>query len=182
MRNQPWEDKATDSAKELLGPFLGTDIAAGSIFEVVANKKDSGQPVYNENATPAEQTAQIANHLRKTLQPGIASNMERTWKAIKEERSSSGRKYDLSDEGMAWLGWRARTLEPDTALYYRAFDFSDKKRAATSTLSSTLRNINEIDNREIESAYESARRQLENAYREMSLIIGAAEKSGMSKQ
>jgi hypothetical protein len=180
FRDQPWEDKLGDVFAETLKPFLGTDIAAGAIGEILANKKETGQPVYNEFATPMEKTVQIANHLRKAIQPGIASNLERTWKAMEGERSPTGRAYDLGDEAFGWAGWRARTLEPKTALYYRSFEFADAKVAATKTLTAVLKDPNDVDDDAIRSAYQSASRQQANAYREMSLIVQAARQNGLS--
>ena len=46
---EPWQDKFLEVARETLTPFFGTDILAGTIFEVVANKTDTGRPVYKEN-------------------------------------------------------------------------------------------------------------------------------------
>ena len=180
LRDQPWEDSAADVFVETLKPFLGTDIAAGAIFEAMANKKDTGTPVYNEFGTPLEITGQIGNHLRKALQPGIVSNLERTWKAMEGERSSSGRTYDLGDEAFGWAGWRFRTLEPKTALYYRSFEFADAKAEATKTLTQVLRDPNDVDDDDIRSAYRSAQRQQAEAYREMTLIINAAKKNGLA--
>ena len=180
LRDQTWEDSAADVFVETLKPFLGTDIAAGAIGEALFNKKDTGQPVYNEFGTPIEITGQIANHLRKALQPGIVSNIERTSKALQGERSSSGRTHDLGDEAFGWVGWRFRTLEPKTALYYRSFEFGDAKAEATKTLTQVLRDPNDIDDDDIRSAYQSAQRQQDEAYREMALIIQASKKNGLT--
>lgn len=182
LRDQPWEKSAADVFVEMLSPFLGTDIAAGAIFEVLANKNENGKAVWNEKATPIEITLQIADHLRKPLQPGFISNMERTWNALKGERNSSGKVYDLGDEGFAWVGWRFRTLDPKTSLYYRTFEFMDSKKAALQTLTGVIRNINEVGDDDIRSAYRAAQRQYDEAYREMALIVKAAKANGMNKR
>lgn len=180
MRGQPWEDTATDIMVDTLKPFLGVDIAAGAIGEVIANKKFGGGRVYGEHDDMPKQLSDIAHHLRKDLQPGIVSNVERTLKALKDERSPSGKKYDLGDEIYGWVGWRATTLEPKTALYYRAFEFQDAKRDASKRLNDVLKNPNKVSDGDIRSAYEADNRQRADAYRAMALVIRAAQRSGMN--
>lgn len=183
MRNQPWEEMAGDIAREVLTPFLGTDIAAGAIFEVLANKRmDTGTPIYMESASPFDQSVEIAEHLGKALQPGLTSNMFRTYKALQNERSPSGRKYQLRDEGWAWVGWRVSTLDPKTALYYRSYDFKDTLSEASQTLNRALNDPNEISDSEIKSAYDRALTMRSGAYADMIILIKAAGRSGLSKQ
>ena len=180
LRDQPWEDKATQAITEAVEPFLGVDIAAGAIRDIVTNKKESGGKVFNEFGSPAEMTGQIAEHLRKALQPGIASNIERTWKALSGQHRTSGEPYDLGDEAMGWIGWRASQSDPKTALYYRSFEFADAKAAASKTLNNVVRKRDDVDQDDIADAYESSNRQLQDAYRQMELIIAAAKKSNMN--
>lgn len=182
LRNQPWEDSATDMMIEMLNPFLSPDIAAGAMLEVVSNKKmATGANVFNEFGTPVEQTLEIADHLRKNLQPGVASSLERTWKAIDGQYSPSGKKYDLFDEGLGWVGWRASTLDPKVSLYYRTFDFSEAKRAASKSLNRVLRGTKDVSDEDLRDALESATRQNDEAYRSLRLIIKAAEANNVSR-
>jgi len=52
-RGQPWQKAAAQSLKEVLEPFLGSDISAEAVYRVVANRKVSGAPIYNEGAQPS---------------------------------------------------------------------------------------------------------------------------------
>lgn len=180
LRDQPWQDEAVSAASDMVSPFLGTDILAGTIFEILANKKDTGGEIYKETDSVDRQLFDITNHLRKSVQPGIVSNLERTWSALKGEVSGTGQKYNLQDEGMAWLGWRATTLDPKVALYYRSFDFGDAKTDATRTLNQVLSNPNEVDVADIEDAYGLAVKMRVQAYDDMTKMVGAARKSGMT--
>ena len=181
LRGQPWQDKASDIAKEALSPFLGRDIAAGAIFEIMANKKSgSGVPVFSEHDNPVRQVKDISNHLRKNLQPGILSNLERTYKAVRGQKSVSGRVYNLSDEAMAWGGWRSSTLDPKTSLYYRSYEFKDQKRNATIKLNRVIRDPNKISDKELKTAYTLSNRLRELAYRDFGRVIHAARKSGLN--
>lgn len=180
MRDQPWQDEAVSAVGEMLKPFLGTDILAGAIFEVAANKKDTGGEVYKETDSADRQLVDIANHLRKSLQPGIASNLERTWKAMQGETSASGQKYNLHDEALGWVGWRVTTLDPKVALYYRSFDFNDAKSDASRTLTQVLTSPNDVDDEDITDAYELAVKMREQAYGDMAKMVSASKRSGMS--
>jgi hypothetical protein len=180
IRNQPWEDKAIQSAKEVFEPFLGTDIAFGTLMEVYKNKKESGGRVYNERDLPHRQLADQATHILSSLQPGLTANIVRTVRAVNEEVTRSGRKYDLGDEMAAWVGFRVTTLDPKVSLYYRVYDFQDGKRGADSALSQTLRDPNAVSGDDIDAAFSRSMKIRRKAYEDMFLVIEAARKSGLS--
>lgn len=180
LRGRPWEETTSSILKELLLPFLGTDIGAGTVFEILSNKKEgTGAPVYTEHDMPERQMKDILSHLRKSLQPGIASNVERTWKAYKGDVSPSGRKYTLNDEAMAWVGWRVSTFDPKVAVYYRTFEFRDAKRDAMKHLYRSMRDPNKVSDSELEDNYETAMKLRARTYKEMGQLVSAARKSGL---
>jgi inorganic pyrophosphatase-like protein/type III restriction/modification enzyme restriction subunit/ADP-ribosyltransferase-like protein len=183
LRDQPWEDMATDITREMVMPFFGVDIAAGAIFEVVANKKmDTGGEVFKDSDKPMDQLEDMVNHLRKTLQPGLASNLERTWKAIDEQVSPSGRQFNKVDEAMAWGGWRLSTLNPKVALNYRTYDFKDQKRDATRTFTEVANSPNPVDDDDLIDAYDRSTSIRAKAYNDLHKIILAAQSSGLSRR
>lgn len=181
MRNQPWEESLASGLRGMLEPFLGTDIAAGAIFEAVANQKDSGGKVYKEKDGAIDQAVDIADHLRKALQPGFVGNAERLVKAATDVRRSSGQPYSVEDELVALVGWRATTTDPKTALYYRSFEFTDAATEARKTITDTLRDANTVTPEDIADAKLRAKAKQEKAFKEMSRLVGAAEAAGMSK-
>jgi hypothetical protein len=164
----------------MLSPFLGTDIAAGAIFEVLANKKESGAPVYKESEKAWEQAIDITNHLRKALQPGIASNLERTYKALNGEITTSGKRYDPVQEAAGWVGWRVSTLDPKVALYYRTFEFKDALSEASTSFNQVVRNPNEVSTEEIVDALGKTQEMRARAFGRMRRIVSSAKSSGMS--
>lgn len=181
MRDQDWKKKLSDSMYELLEPFFGTDITAGTIFEIAANKREgTGSKIWDSNDPPTKQLRDITNHLRKNLQPGVVSNVERTLKALKGERSASGQQYNIKDEAAAWVGYRFTTLDPKIAIYYRSFNFSDEKTGALKPIKSVLRDVNDVDREDIEDAYNITKEKLQNAYKDMYQLVQAARKSGVS--
>lgn len=179
FREQPWEDKLYDVLSETLTPFFGTDIAAGAILEVINNKKSTGSPVYEKTADPLDKTGQIAEHLAKALQPGTAGNIQRTVAAMKGEKKMSGQPYVLKDEALAWVGWRATTVDPKTALYYRSFEFNDNRAEAKKVITKVVRNPNIVDDDEVRAAYQDANRRYNKVVQDMILLIKAARTSGM---
>jgi hypothetical protein len=181
-RGQPFDEALRDVAAEILTPFFGVDILAGTIFEVLANKKESGAPVYQGHDDAINQVTDIANHMRKTIQPGIVSNVERTYKALDGEVSFSGRKYDINDEAAAWVGFRVSTLDPKVALYYRSFDFKDAKAEADKSLREVIRNPKGVDSEDLREAYDMTNKLRERAYQQMSQLVQAGQRSGMTNQ
>jgi hypothetical protein len=183
LRDQPWEDAAVSGLNDMLSPFFGADITAGAIFEVMANKKPTGGQVYNEHAGSVDQLQDIANHMRKALQPGFVSNGERLWLAGTEaRREGGGQPYDMRDELVSLLGWRAATLDTQTGLYYRSFDFTDALADARKTLTRTLRSSNDVSEGDIRESKQAANAQYQQAFTEMGRLVGAAGAAGMSRQ
>lgn len=181
LRDQPWEKSAASALKDMLTPFFGADIATAAIFQAVANKKDSGGKVYQEGADAIDQAGAIANHLRKALQPGFVGNIERlTLAAQGVRREGSGQPYDLNDEMTALLGWRASTMDPKTALYYRSFEFNDAMTEARQVLTRTLRSVNPVSQEDIRDARGVAQSRQVEAFTEMRRLVQAAQAAGMN--
>jgi hypothetical protein len=181
LRNQPWEDSLASGLRGMLEPFIGADIAAKAIFEAVANQKENGGKVYKEKDGAINQTIDVADHLRKALQPGVVGNVERLVKAAGDVRKSSGQPYSMEDELVSLVGWRATTIDPKTALYYRSFEFTDAVAEARKTITETLRDANEITPEDIADAKARAQAKQEQAFKEMHRLVSAAESAGMSK-
>ena len=182
MRDQPWEQAAASGLSDMLSPFFGADITAGAIFEVLSNKKPTGGTVFNPDASSVDQLQDIANHMRKALQPGFVSNGERLWLAGTEaRREGSGQPYVMRDELVSLLGWRASTLDTQTGLYYRSFDFTDGLANAKKTLTRTLRSSNDVSDDDIREAKESANAQYQRAFTEMGRLVRSAQSAGMSR-
>lgn len=180
-RGQPWREALKDVAGGALLPFFGTDILAGSIFDILANKKDTGGTVYREHDNIGSQVADIANHLRKSIQPGIAANMERTYKAMNGDVTKTGKTYDMTDEAFAWFGWRVSTLDPKVALFYRSFDFKDAKSSAEKHVRDALSEPKDVSDDSLRDSYGLTVRLRDQAYTDMGRLVEAAMESGMSR-
>jgi hypothetical protein len=182
-RGQPLDQKFKEIVwDEGLTPFLGTDIMAGTLWEVFSNKKESGGKVFRERDEIDKQVVDITSHLWRTIQPGIVSNVTRTMKAINGETSRSGRKYKLFDEGISWIGFRRTTLDPKVALYYKSFAFTDTKRDANSNITDVVKDPDEdIDKDDLRLALKVAARIRATGYHEMHLLVKAAMRTGLNR-
>jgi hypothetical protein len=180
LRGQPIDETVYEIGRELLTPFLGQDIAFGAITDIWQNKKDSGGRVFNPNDTTANITLDIANHLRKALQPGIVSNMERMSDAITGYKSQSGKVNTVTEELAGLVGFRASRLNPKVALYYKSYEFQDKLKDASAILNDVARNPNKVSQSELQSAYEQARETRSEAFTDMHELVNAAKKAGLT--
>ena len=182
MRNQPVNEAVSSSLSDMVSPFLGTDISASKILEVVSNKKESGGQVYKENDTAIRKGADIAGHLALGLAPGAVNNAWRIAMAAGDVKRSTGKPYSLADEMLALAGFRSSTFDPKVGLYYRTFDFNSAIAEARKELSGVLRDPNKVSDSEISAAKARAKTKQEQAFKQMSRLIKAAQTGGASRR
>lgn len=182
MRDQPLGESAQQAAADMLKPFFGTDIVFGALTEIWANKKSSGGPVYNESDTAFEQSASIADHLRKAVQPGAFSNMERILKAVEGEKTTTGRTFTMQDEMMALAGFRVSTLDPAVSLKYRTYEAQDQLRGATSILNKVASDPNPVSDEDLRDAFDRVTDIRQETYGDLLKSITAAERSGLDRR
>ena len=180
LRDQPVEEALVGALVDFLSPFLGMDIAAGALVEIVRNQKTSGGRVFNPDEDSVEQTLSIASHLIDRLQPGVTSQMGRVLKAVRGQKSNSGRVYDTADEVLGFLGFRISTFDPKLSLYFRTFEFSDSLGNARAILSSVAKDPNPVSEADLEDAFETADRARLKAFAKMQRFVNGARSGGMS--
>ena len=178
--NQSLTTKLHDSLTEMADPFVGVDIAAGTVMDVLYNKKRDGYgTVYNEADTVWRKGATILGYLRKNLQPGVVSNIERTAMALQGDVSYSGREYTLKDEAMALVGFRTSTLNIPQSLIYKSYEFNDTIRSATTIVSRIANSPQRKTDREVKAAVEAMNRARSKAFTEMHRLVNGAESLGV---
>ena len=180
FRDQPIPKKAWSAAWDLLNPFFGPDIAFGSIFEVASNTKIRGGRVFNPDASTADQTADITEHLIKSLAPGVVLPAMKVWKAAKGERSATGKVYNMKEELAGFFGLRISSFNPKFSLYFRTFEFTEALGNARSHLTSIASDINPVSEDDLQNGFEQANRIRIKAYSDMMKFINAAKASGVS--
>jgi len=176
-------EKVEKALTELVAPFLGLEITFSALSGILNNKDpDSGSRIWNEAAPADKRLRQGLDYLRKNLQPGFLSNIERTYKAFHEDYSRSGKKYDMSDELMAWIGFRFTTMNMKQAISFRAQDFAQGKRGAVQILSGPMGSQANIDDQEILDAYGDMQTSWEGAWKDMHDVINAAMALGSTRE
>lgn len=180
IKNESLGEAAVSGAKDLLSPFLGWDIAAQAIGETVFNSKSGGGKVYNEMDTGGDVALDIANHLRKALQPGFATNIERFILAAAGTKTASGKQFNMDEEVMGLFGWRVATFDPRTALYYQSFNYQQHKADAAKLLSSVATDANSVSDSELRHAYAQSMQARQEAFGDFEKIVAAARASGMT--
>lgn len=182
MRDQPVDKAIASSLSDMVSPFLGADITASKILEVLSNKKSSGGQVYKENDTAIRKSTDIASHLALGLAPGFVNNAWRIGMAAGDVKRSTGKPYSLSDEMLALAGFRSSTFDPKVGLYYRTFDFNNAIAEARKELSGVLRDPNKVSDDEISAAKARAKTKQEQAFKQMARLIKAAQTGGANRR
>lgn len=182
MREQPWEESFKQSAAEMTRPFFGVDIAAGALFDIARNEKPTGGNVYFDTDTLEKQAADIASYLGQSIEPGIAGNFRRTYRAIEAPETTYGKVYTVEDETLAFFGFRSTTFNPRSALSFRVNDISDMRSEATQVLNRAIRDPNKVGEEGLAEAIERSLQMRERTFGEALRLIGAARSSGMNDQ
>ena len=180
--NESVSDKLEDAITEILQPFIGVDIAAGALFEVASNSRISGGRIYNPSDTGGEQMIDVMNHLRKAIQPGVASNIERSWKAITGSRSRTGREFKMSDEALAFVGFRFTTMNLPQSLVYKGYAFQDGLRDSKEILSRAAGSREKLSDDEVTSAFDRSLAGREEAFQEMIKMVGGMRTMGITDE
>ena len=180
MRDQPIDDAVGQAIKEMASPFLGVDIATNAFLEIYNNEKGSGGRVWNPSDTLENKAKAQVGHIISGVGPAIIQNVNRTAKAISGDVSKSGKRYELEDELKAWVGFRVTTFDPKISLHFKAYEFNEAKRDATSLLTSTFRDPNDLDDGELENAFDRASSARKEGYERMIKLVNAARQSGLS--
>tara|TARA_B100001059_G_C17367890_1_gene348301 strand:- start:108 stop:563 length:456 start_codon:yes stop_codon:yes gene_type:complete len=81
----------------------------------------------------------------------------------------------------ALTGLRVTTLDPKVSLHFKAYDFNQAKRDATSILTRTFRDINDVSDSELKDSFVRASTARREAFERMTKIVEAARKAGLSK-
>ncbi len=71
------DDSLVDAFKESMSPFIGEEIGASAIREIMSNKKESGSKVYFENDPTEVKAEKIRDYFWNKARPGFLSTIER---------------------------------------------------------------------------------------------------------
>jgi hypothetical protein len=183
LRGEDWQEKVVGALGEATEPWIGEEILAGGILDVLRNKKSRGGEVYNEGADATTQAQEIVEHLWQSLQPGTVGSIQRIHRGLTGRVTPYGKAYDPKIEALATLsGVRLTELDVAQSLRFRASDFQRQMSNATRMLSSVTKRAGKVSEGEIESAYSSLEESRERHFRAMRRAVEAAQALGLSRQ
>lgn len=152
------DDTLISIGKDVLGPFLGPDIASSAIGEAIFNRKleadGTGGNVYNPSADASTKAKEISAHIGSAIAPGVVGNLTRIYKASRGDQSRySAKKYNLKDEMYALAGSRKMTSNPLLGLGFRVKEYSARKRDASRILSEHVAGQNIVSDNKLRSKF-----------------------------
>lgn len=179
--NEGVDDKFLDALNEYFGPYINMDITAGVLFDIARNQKAFGGQVYNEMDAPWDKTVSMLDYARQGLQPGIASNIEKTALAATGYTTRSGKQYKLTDEALAWFGHRTGTLNIPQSVIYNSFSFIDNKAKSSMIMTYVSGSGGDVSEDDMKLATEKMLEARERVYKDMIKVVKAAQSLGMSE-
>lgn len=102
---QDWQDKLWQATKTMGTPFVGEDILAGAIIDVLQKEKSSGAKIYNEQDTGLNIVVNSGSHILEAIEPSLIKTLRKAGiKAIYGTTRKEGTDVAkvLSIKGMAF--------------------------------------------------------------------------------
>jgi hypothetical protein len=132
LRGDSVDDAVVDAVKEFSEPFIGRELLAGKINDVVNNKKgDTEDKVYNEALPPGDKAWEMIKYLWDGIEPGGLSSAERIHKSFKDYEGYYGKNYDPVNEISALLtGFRVSDVNMKTSFYFKMKQIGDEFASA----------------------------------------------------
>ena len=182
--NEGIEEKFGEAAWGLLSPFLSPEIGLQAFLESMSGQQmsEGRREVWSESDVLSDRVIKGLAHFIDVTKPGVANNVERTMKAIRGQVEPYGRTYELSDELLAWVGFRATTIDPEISLTFGSYEFADARSYSSRPMNSAIRDINPMTERQIRSAAEDTLEHWDRAFDRMNNMVTAARTFGMSDQ
>ncbi len=174
--------KVGDAMREAVAPFLGLELGASTVLEILFNKDyETGRPIYVPEDTAEGIATDIAHHMQKLL-PGAYSTAKGMTEALSEQTLSRGKERTVPDEALSFVGFRRTTLNVPTALAYKALDFTSSERAISGILTRNLGRPGTLDKDDVRAAYERLLAGRKAVFSEVVKAISAAKKLNTDRE
>ena len=174
---------AAEAIRVAFEPFLSEEILTQTVLDISRNKKESGAPVYNDEAPPEEQISDIMAHVWKAFEPGTISSLRRIADGLQGQTNVYGTARDPKTETIAlFTGMRHKELDPKQALSYRAREFSARKNQATRIFTSVLSKRGRVSEDEIRNAHEAMEQSRRELWDAVALDVEAATRLGLTER
>jgi len=176
--NMPKGEALEKAAWQLAAPFIGWDITAGKVKEVLLNKTESGRMIWDPvRDSPTDQGLKITEHLLRGVASTTLLKGEKIFQAMAGVRTPDGERLDTQEEILGLFGAKPVTLDPARIINYGLMEFQGQKRAVTSALSRAIADTRDTD---LGMEYLRAKSARDKAYATMGRKVAAAKAMGWS--
>ena len=123
-----WEATGKAAAK-VLDPFISEAIWVGAWLDLAVRKGQSrdGRQIWNPEDDEGDKAIKAFKHLGETFSVGSALQFKRVIAALTGE-TIKGVEYDLSDELLGLLGFRAAPIDLERSLNFKLYEFLEAER------------------------------------------------------
>lgn len=175
LNGEDMEEGVKDAATEAISAFVGPEIAAKAIYDIMVNEN---YKIYNPEESPEKQAKDIAIFLGRRTGPGIALTADKIYRSLNGDVSASGKKYELENELKSLFGLRTSTIDIGESFRYKLREYAPKLDNSRSIYTDVLRkdNVSAIDKQE---AYEEAVSALDRNIKELHDYYSAAKRLGV---
>ena len=182
MRGGDWRAKIFDALFEALDPFISEEMLSASALDALRNNKRSGGGrVFNPQDSWDRIAQDIATHLGKAFEPGVATQARRVLRGLTGKQTTYGRSYDPKLEAMAVAtGFRIQEVDVRQGMSFKVSRFRRETSDANQILRAVASRRGAVSDAELTSAYLRAERSREKLFDATQLDIEAAERLGVT--
>ena len=150
----------------LFDPVAKEQIFFGSVVDTLRGVDAGGKKIYDETDPALQRTMKSLEHIYKSaLEPGTLSSIERIWKGINQEVSTSGRKFERNQELLSFaLGMKIQSLDTNASLTYASRKFNFDQRDAAAAFTKRFKSTGTQSDKVIQQSYFEANRKREKAF------------------
>jgi hypothetical protein len=179
VKKKDLDEAFVNSAKEMLEPFLGEEILAGRIKDVLSNQR-SGTRGRIYNPDDPQKGLDILKYLWQGVEPGTISSIKRMYMGAKGVKKGA-KQYDLWTELAAEVGGqRVTQLDIGLAFMYKVKRASD--RMADTKFDYYKETKRGLSEEKLTRELEKTNKILEGIFTELSEDYEAARRLGVDKK
>jgi hypothetical protein len=170
-----------EAVEEIVMPFIGEEIQARAIFEVLWNEDAYGQQIYNPQDSWVSQASKVFGHSTENMIPGFLKSIDKMYKGGTGFVTSYGAKYHLWDEVInSRLGVKAKSKEMDRAYQSKLRSLREEHKEAKKLYTDVFNDINATDS-DKKAALKQANYSADAIFEQMRESYVAMEKLGFNK-
>lgn len=182
LRGEDLQSAVVDAGVQAMEPFLGEEILAERVFDVLRNKKKNGGPVYNPQGSFDDVARSVGIHLAEPLEPGTLTSARRVARGLTGFVSPYGRSYDPTVEALAvFTGQRVVDLDVPQSLKFRASQSNRDLTDARSIFKRTAFRRGEVGASELVRSLASSERSMRTLMGDLHKTVAAAQRLGVQK-